>query len=678
MGDLGLSVLLPDEDEEVEEGSTYEDRAIPGEGEEIKLSDEDRKTLARELCDELVVYDRAQQPRVDRWDEIEDAYDLVSKGHGGEVGESQGIVSEWLMSVVDQASARIEEAILGADPLIRVKPLAGDGEETGGWAKDATSAEHVLNNYVRQGAGFDRELPVSLHRTTKLGTAVYRIGWRRKKWVARWYDEEGDEQAVPQETGGIHFERIENRAAIVWPANIVDWQDAELVGHRATYSHHKWRQKARELDLDEKTIALVEAADGDSGLDSQDDKPKDLDPNKPSKTITELWCDRPLPGESENTRFQVLLHEASTTALKIFPNRHREQQHPYYPIRFKLTDKSAWGDGLGDEALTSHAVESALRTLELDNLMAGAYWITWVQANSLTDINLDSLRPGEVLRGDDSNEFKPTKMGGDAPEVGAAIEKNRFYGREATGMASVLAGQGDPTMKSGAGTGSTLALIEQASTKFNGVGRRIKTDLAAIFGFTLDLLAQFAKDGQLYQVATREDAGAIQVLRWIPPRARIRDIFHVEVQAPSAATSAEARKQSYLMLWQFTTQFVKTIIEAAGPALQQENPQGYARWLREWGEFMVELCRRIVDHHDLPGMKEQVPALPVATPEDQIIQQLQQGLQEAEGRAQKAEGALQQHLAMMQQGMQGMPGGGMQGGGMPGMPPMGPQGIVRG
>lgn len=628
--------------------TSLEDRTLPGEGDEIELDKDKRDLLARELCEELSLYDAAMESRVARWDEIEDAYDLIpSEQSGGEVGESESISSEWLMSSVDQASARLEEAILGADPLVRARPIQGEGADAEQWAREARSTETLLNNYVRRECGFDRQLPIVCHRTTKLGSTVLRIGWRRRKWVSTYYDMNGDEEQVPQESGGIYHELIDNRQVVLWPPTLVDWQDAELVGHRARLSHHKWKIKATELGLSDEDVARVDAGDHSEARDA-DGQPETLDENKTPKQITELWCDRTLPGESEPQRFQVFLHEPTSTLLKIFPNRHREQQHPYFPIRYKLTDKSAWGDGLGDEALTAQSVESALRTLELDNLMAGAYWINWVRAGSMTDINLDRLRPGEVLRGDDPTEFKPMKMGGDAPEVGAAIEKNRFYGREATGLAAVLGGQGDPTMKSGAGTGSTLALIEQASTKFNAVGRRIKMDLADIFAFDLELLAQFATGGQLYKVATREDAGAIEMLRWLPPRARLRDVLHIEVEAPSAATSNAARRQSYLMLWTFSSRFVQAIVGQAGPLLQQENPQGYARWLREWASFLEQLARRIVEYHDLPGMKEMVPLMPEATPEDQIIMQLQQALQQAQAETQQVQQQFQQHLAEMQ------------------------------
>lgn len=654
---LALLDLDPQDDGEV----SFEDRPIPGEGDEIGLDRDEKDELARTLCEQLRNYDSAQGERIKRWDEIEDAYDLVSKGHGGEIGESEAITTEWLMSAVDQASARIEEAILGADPLIRTKPLLGEGEETAQWADDALRTERVLNNYIRREVGLDRLLPVICHRTVKLGSAVLRVGWKRKKWVSRWYEKNGEEKSKVQERGDLEFELVNNRQVVLWPPDIVNWQEAELVGHRATYSYYKWRAKAKALGLSEKEMATIEL----HGLDESGpgEMPHTLDSAHEPQQVTELWCDMPLPGESESTRFQVFLHEQSERLLAIYPNRHREQQHPYHPIRYKLTDKSAWGDGLGDEALTAQSIESALRTLELDNLMAGAYWVNWVRAGSSTDLHLDRLRPGEVLRGDSPDEFKPIKMGGDAPEVGGAIDKNRFYAREATGMAAVLGGQGDPTMKSGAGTGSTLALIEQASTKFNAVGRRIKYDLADIFTFCLDLMAQFITDEQLFRVASKEDASAIQLIRWAPPRARIRDIFHVEVQAPSASTSNEARKQSYLMLWTFSSQFVQMMMQAAGPVLQQQNPQGYMRWLQEWGVFLSELARRIVSYHDLPGMAELVPGLPEPTPQDQIIMQLESELQNLQGQLM----AVQQQMAPSEQPMQ-----------PPMQPPMGPQGIVRG
>lgn len=624
-----------------------------GEGEStIELDEEKRRRIATDLCERLQLYDEAMADRIRRWDEIEDAYDMAAEpGQGTETPEAEAVTSEMLMSQVDQAAARMQAAIAGADPLVRIRPKAAKGAELRQWAEEAESAERVVNNYVLGETELKQLLPIACHRTAKLGTAVLTANYELSGHKAYYYDEEtGAKREEDVSLGGIEYELVENRDVVFWPPRLYDWQKAEMMGHRAVYTNRSaWRRKARALGVDDELLKKVESSAGGG------DKEKSLESEFEPVEVTILYLHDTLPGDDEPSRFIVWLHEASESLLRIEENRNPEQRHPYFPVRWKMTDRSGWGDGVGDEVLMTHVAATALDNLELENIAAGAVHAVRVDPHSLPDIALDRIRPGEKIRAE-AGEIEPMKLGGEAPEIYRAQENKKLGARLATGLAWVMGGMGDPIQKSGTGTGATMALIEQASVKFNVIGNQVKMDLAPLFEYSLELINLYVPEGVLYSAVSEEDAGVIEMLRYIPPRRRIARTLHIEVQAPSAATSQEARKIAYLTMFNFLVELMKMLGETVGPALQQENPEMLARWQREWAELMISLAREVVRHHDLPGLSEDLPELPTPTAEEVRIAELQQQVQQLQGQLQQILMQAQQMLGPAQpQPQQGGP-----------------------
>src|SRR6185503_13566018 len=93
-----------------------------------------------------------------------------------------------------------------------------------------------------------------------------------------------------------------------------------------------------------------------------------VDGNKGFVEYCELWCNRLLPDAEMPEKFQVFVHEGLREVLWIDCNRLHSQKHPYFPIRYKKVDGSAWGMGLGHEIAYCQAADTTFRNLELDNL----------------------------------------------------------------------------------------------------------------------------------------------------------------------------------------------------------------------------------------------------------------------------------------------------------------------
>lgn len=636
---------LPPGDVESEDEGTFEDQPQPGssEAEEVPLSDDERAELARDLQEYLGLYRPSMSGVYERWTEIEDAYHLKASGDSYRTSTGEQLVSPLLMMLVDQASARLEGGILGAEPLVRIRPVQGIGASQVEREEDAGSAERFFNNYLQTEVELPKRIKGTLHRVPKMGTAVLRWDWKDEKRRLRYYAPGGSLEEDVRRISRLAFDLVPNEETIVWPLDIVDWQDAEIVGHRAYYSKVAWRLKAAELGLsreeaDEIGLRAAQmpppearAQQERQGVDTQA-----VDAQYPPVALTELWCHRVLPGYDEPERFVVLLLEDEPRILRITWNTHHQAVHPYFPLRYKIIDGWAWGHGIGHEVVGNQQIASALKTLRLENIAAGAFWVNLVKMGSLAHTLTDAISPGEKIpvevTGGNDADFATVKLGGEATEIGSSEASNDYEARAAVGLPDVLQGMGDQRLKSGSSTGQTLALIEQASVKFNSTGRTVQHDLGDFLRAGFGFLCQYAPNGLVTRHADENDSLVVQSLRWTPPRGRsIAEAFQVWVEAPSMATSNEARKERGLILVNFLSQQMQLLQPLVLQILQTENGAAIPRYLRSVHDFFVELDQRIIRYHDLPGLEQQFPLLPEPKPEDQIINEMQQALQETQG-----------------------------------------------
>jgi hypothetical protein len=333
------------------------------------------------------------------------------------------------------------------------------------------------------------------------------------------------------------------------------------------------------------------------------------------------------------------LHEGLREILWIDHNRFHSQKHPYFPIRYKKVDGSAWGTGLGHEIWACQIADTAFRNLELDNLMSLAFVMILLKSGTTADAIMDKAYPGmRVATEDPAGDVKALSL---ATEGSAAltllyqaISANELRKVNASGLAAVLGGQGDPTMKSGAGTGSTMALIEQAGKKFGFVDQSIRADWTGVCGMILDLVAQFASDGVYYTKATDEHARTLKMLRYIPVQGSVSDNFRIRAHAPSASNNKEIAKQNLLVVDQFTTQKIDAMIALAQQYYSTENPAGMAPFIYECLETLRKMGESLVEAQEIPGMKGMLPQVQPPTPEQEKINELNSQIQQLTGQLQ--------------------------------------------
>lgn len=615
----------------------------------LGLSAEDLELLATELCDLVDRYQRATEHMVEEEREIRDAYRMAAEaGSGGPSGSSndESLISEFVMVQVDQITARLVTNITSVRPLIKVDPVLGSGYDDPKLADLAKTTEGFLCQYIPNEMDFRHLLPATVLRTVKVGTSVLRVAWEEDdREIGFYLPGDATEHTEIISSAGVRARLIENRQVIIWPPTALNWQrDYEIVGHESWHSRSSWRRLASEWGLSTEVREKVEAMPGERSADGEsehrDDRGVDTSQMEgqklldPQVKLTELWCHLWLPEPfGRRVKFQVILHRPTRQILWSGLNTHFTRKHPYFPVRYKLSDLSAWGTGVGHEALNCWAADTALWRLSLENIAAGAFNIVIRDAASVHSTQNRPVRPGmEVVSNNPEKDFIVRAMGGDAQDLPMTRRENEERLKKATGVPDVAMGMGDTTMKSGAGTGSTLALIEQAGMKIRYIDQTIREDLSDIFGFVLELCCQYGDDGVFYNVVGEDDAAILRRLTYTPPRGKdIASMFRIQAMAPSAATSTEARRNNMMLIWGFATQAVQAMNEFAGPLLQARNPAGLERWQFAMAATLHEIMRRVLELHEVPGILSVVPpALPETTPQDQQINDLNMQVQQAQ------------------------------------------------
>lgn len=653
---------------------------LPGSGpQEIRLEEDEQAKLATEFCAILDEYEGVMQGHYDREEEIKDAYSLrPDPRHGDATPGSSRMVSELTMTVVDQQHARLVSNMLEVTPLATIKPVENsEADEDQAGIDMAESAERFLHAYLMREMGAARFLPLAIHDTVGVGTSVLVPEWRiteRKRY--HYTKDSNSPEKKAEKRGGVYVEIVPNRHVKVWPPTVRDWQEAELVGHDSWLSISQWRLRAvqwmktseRSWGLTDEDMLSIEAtaefASGDEReakqLANQGVQVDQATTLGKRVKLTTLFGYRILGDDHQPRRFLCYLARESRKILWIGDNPYHCQRFPYFPIRYKLIPGFAWGMGAGAEILYHQAADTTFACLEQDNLMSSAYGIVLRNASSMRDTLTDRPFPGQsVVVEDPEKDFIWRQLGGKIDQLQEAKDDNRYRAQTASGIPPVLSGTGDPIQKSGASSGGTVALIEQAGKKSGEIDRTIRTDFTDFLMFVLELVSQYAPNGVFYRFASKDDAETLKLMKFVPPRADLDEIFHVSVQAPSASTSREARRQGYLMAWQFLMQHMQMWVPMATQYLQATNPAEVQNLQAKVLTFSRFLASKIIQDYDLPGVGDQIPDIPPPQPADQTINSLMQQLEQMNQQVQQLTQAQQQPQPPPQpQGApQGMPPG---------------------
>ena len=609
------------------------------------LGDTGEDAFARELCEMISEYEMVSKNKRDRELELMEYYLLATNAlHGGEMDEQPGFVSELMLTTVDQAAARLFDNMTSVHPLPQTLPKVRHEKEDehdamGAFAK---ATGRFMHGFMMNDCNLKATLSDMTFLSCLTGTAVLHPKWVTRNEQSMSYDKDGKVSSETRKVHRIETDVLENDKVICWPPTQCDWQKAELVGHRMFLTKSQWFCYAHDMGLDSDVIDQVMSGhvaseieiDGDGherSLAQQGvEESNHLDQTLGRICITQLFGRLALPNDASHTvrHVHVILHEGMGKILRLWKNPYHENQYPYYPIRYKRIANRAWGMGAGDEIIYAQSADSAMYNLQLQNVQNGAFYVHQVKAGSVAAMQMSRLAPNEVLVVDKPGEdLQSTQMGGSAQGIDETVADIRYRARSASGVSSVMSGQGDPVLKSGASVGQTSLLAQQGGKKFGRVDAQFRDDLNDYFAGCLDLVAQYAPNGLYYTHLEEGDAEKVRILRFYPKSGRIRDRVMITCQAPNAESSRESRQSTGMMLAQLSQQHIQFMTEN-GQILAQDNPAGYQRLMTELIRFHHDLVEQLLSDHDVPGLAAKFPDRMETTPEDQKINELNQQLEQ--------------------------------------------------
>lgn len=642
---------------------------LPGEpGAEIHLDESDRNQLAMDLRQILDAHDTSMRPRIERWIEITDAYNLVpdSERQGLRPGAAQ-LVSEMTRSQVNIGTSRIASGILQMRPYLEV--LVADDQsadpETQELLAEGKSIETFFDSYLPSEVKFDRKIPQIIHRTGKLGGCPVRVLWKKKTFEYSYLAKNGEMKTVSEDTGGIVWDLISPDRMIAWPLTETETDSLEIVGHRSYMTPLQFAAFCVKKGVDSSTVgAIADSSDDElTGKSIEDAEFKGRDIAKPETPkgriqITELWCNWPLPSDDDPSSFQLFLHEPTNKVLWIGTNPIRCARHPYFRIPYWIEDSCFWPSGIGHELVYEQAADSALLNLLVDNLKLVANWLIVLKAGSQAEALRDQISPGYNLATEDPQaDVQSVQLGGELTQIYQAMQEFDRRKTLNTGLTWPLQGMGDPTMKSGGSATALSQLIEQAGTKFQMVDNGIREELSAMFAYTLQLFQQYAPDEVVYDVLGEENEALFQRAKFRVPRGDLRRIFRIQARAPSAASNREILKQHLLVLYRQATEHSQQILQLAQLASPENQPR-IQRLAEECMVFLNKLFIASIEENDVPGVKPFAPNVE-KTPMDELLGQAFQQIEQLQAAMQEMQA--QEQPQQLQEGPPapaGAPGGG--------------------
>jgi len=608
--------------------------------------------LETELPSVLAAYDSMMADHWQREKEIEEAYAMLrpdSRSQGNYPGASR-MLSEMMMATVDQTKARIARGILEVQPMLRVVPIAEGTYAPPPLLELAKSTERFLDSYSKRVLKMEDLLPLAVLRLCKVGTAVVRADWENDQGWSGFHTPDGQAQWQPKDESGVRLRLIRNHDVILWPCWQNDWQtDYEFVGHRSVMTVNQFRAFADRIGLDPATAQEIEdfsrgagRPQGSTGNTFGDMPSEEIQGvNTDSMTtlrgfelpmVTEIWGQSVLDPGAPASRFRLFYHEGLRRVLKVEANPFFSGKHPYFPLRYKLVDGSSWGTGLGQEIFMCHVADTMFRNLEIDNMLSSAFSIMAYKNGTILDQLVDKLAPGQRVPVEDpEGDIKVISMASHGPLEMIYQGQNANDSRKVSvsGQAPVLSGQGDPTLKSGGGTGAIVALIDQAGKKFGDVDATIRRGLTELYGFVLDLIFQYAPNGLYFEYASEQDAAILVQTKYMPARGKPASaLFEIVAEAPSASNNKEMAKNHLAMVYNFMQQHVQLEMGMAQMVYQAMNPAGFIPFVWKNAEFLNDLARKMLEANDVPGVASQLARIEPPTPAEQQVNMLMQQVQQ--------------------------------------------------
>jgi len=594
----------------------------------ISLTGIQLEELGTELCEICRAYDEAMMQRIQRWQDINDSYNLVPNANRqGEAPGAQRLVSEMTRSYTKVAASRLNESLRGVRPFVNITATDenADDDDTITRARIAETLETFLEEFTWGDLRGQIWIPLALLSQCKLGTRILKVGWRSEKKVHHYIKDGGDLASIEEETGRPEVVAVRNSLVRLWPLTENDIEDMAMFGHKAFFTRSNFKAFTKSLGAtEEETEQMMVHESSGAGTHVDETQAKNLrgqDIDDPSVdhslnaefSLTELWCNFPLPGDKEASKFVVHVHEPTKRIVYIGKNTYNCQRHPFFDLQYWREDDCFWGNGVGQELLYCQAGDEALLNMLIDNLKQMGNHLRLIRANSQAEALQDEIGPGmNVATEDPENDVNIVPLGGDLDHIYEAIESNSKRADAVTGINAPNRGLADPVLKSGASPTSQGQLMASGEKTFRQVDRNTRDTFSELFMFVLEMVQQYATDGLWYNVMSRDSSRIMRRLKLDRPFGNLRTLYRITARAPNAATTQEAVKQNLMMLSSIAMQHTEKVLQLA-QMTWQGDPMRFQELSESMLEFNVTMFGHIVEQHEIPGLTAETPKLPDET-----------------------------------------------------------------
>jgi hypothetical protein len=177
------------------------------------------------------------------------------------------------------------------------------------------------------------------------------------------------------------------------------------------------------------------------------------------------------------------------------------------------------------------------------------------------------------------------------------------YAERDSGISDLRLGM-DSALKSAVPATSTLAVMQEGSTKIDNSIRDFRSEYNLMFHMALANYQQFNPVGKIFSYLSPEDATLVEELSRIPPEL-VRAGMDIELTATSAAMNREVKRQSSIALMQILTQYYSQVI-SLGQTMQVAQATA-PQWVQAIGKILDMSAKgfvRVLDDFEVPDSEE--------------------------------------------------------------------------
>ena len=316
------------------------------------------------------------------------------------------------------------------------------------------------------------------------------------------------------------------------------------------------------------------------------------------------WIEYDYNDDGYEERFFVSFHRDTRKFLAIRPWIYKAR--PYSAARYITRENRFYGIGV-PEAL--EYIQAGLNTVvnqTIDNGTAANVRAWKVRRGSYVAKTLGDIYPNKKVLVDTMDDIEPLQLGEIYPSSFEMARQLQTWGERRSGVNDWNLGR-DADPKSPAT--STMAMLQEATRRFDLYAKDIREALGEIGIQTLELIQLHRPEGQMYAVMGPEKGELVSRTLTLPTSVNIRE--HLKIVTTSSASSAnkEVSKQNAIAAFGITTQYLEKLTNLGMAIANPQVSPPLKQLMYKVGETGERLMDRVLEAFDLNDVAAFMPQL---------------------------------------------------------------------